>query len=166
MIWLNQNQGTSGRQQMKVVSTASVIGLTALLAVAGGRSISAADQTPTQPQHRQRTETRVRPAPPSHGRQPGGRQQGARYEREQRRFGHPGAPALPGLPAAVPAIVGGILGGIMAQPQPAASPGYPGYYGYAQPAAPPGYWYYCDASGQYYPYVATCASGWRGVRPR
>ena len=177
MIWLTQNQGTSGRRQMKVASAASVIGLAVLLAVAGGRPISAADQTPTQPQqHPQRTKTRVRPAAPSLGRQPGGRQegarheggrqQGARYEREQRRFGRPGAPALPGLPAAVPAIVGGILGGIMAQPQPGAPPGYPSYYGYAQPAAPSGYWYYCDASGQYYPYVATCASRWRGVRPR
>ena len=35
----------------------------------------------------------------------------------------------------------------------------------AAPAAPPGpqYWYYCDATGSYYPYVATCPSGWRPV---
>ncbi len=28
---------------------------------------------------------------------------------------------------------------------------------------PPQYWYYCDAAGGYYPYVPTCASGWRAV---
>lgn len=37
------------------------------------------------------------------------------------------------------------------------------------PAAPvmaapaPQYWYYCDASRTYYPYVATCRGGWRQV---
>lgn len=29
--------------------------------------------------------------------------------------------------------------------------------------APVEYWYYCDASGTYYPYVATCPAGWRRV---
>jgi len=35
----------------------------------------------------------------------------------------------------------------------------------AVPAAPPPaqYWYYCDATGGYYPYVSTCPSGWRAV---
>jgi len=42
-------------------------------------------------------------------------------------------------------------------PQPAPQP--------VLPAAPPPaqYWYYCDASGAYYPYVPTCPSGWRAV---
>jgi hypothetical protein len=34
------------------------------------------------------------------------------------------------------------------------------------PTAPPPqaqYWYYCDAAGAYYPYVASCPSGWRQV---
>ena len=30
-------------------------------------------------------------------------------------------------------------------------------------AAPPQYWYYCDASKGYYPYVTTCPSGWQEV---
>jgi hypothetical protein len=29
--------------------------------------------------------------------------------------------------------------------------------------APAQYWYYCDASKTYYPYVATCPAGWRRV---
>jgi len=36
----------------------------------------------------------------------------------------------------------------------------------APTAAPSGgtqYWYYCDPAGGYYPYVATCPSGWRKV---
>jgi hypothetical protein len=36
------------------------------------------------------------------------------------------------------------------------------------PAPPPlvqGYWYWCDAYRQYYPYVAVCPSGWRAVLP-
>ena len=28
---------------------------------------------------------------------------------------------------------------------------------------PPQYWYYCDAAKGYYPYVASCPSGWRAV---
>lgn len=31
------------------------------------------------------------------------------------------------------------------------------------PQAAPQYWYYCDQSGSYYPYVDSCASGWRQV---
>jgi hypothetical protein len=32
------------------------------------------------------------------------------------------------------------------------------------PAAPsPGYWYFCGASGMYYPYVQNCASSWQPV---
>jgi len=40
---------------------------------------------------------------------------------------------------------------------------------YAQPSAPiqpPSvYWYYCDASQAYYPYVQECPGGWRLVTP-
>ena len=55
---------------------------------------------------------------------------------------------------------------------------YPGYY-YPQPVAHPaqpvtyveqgaapavaGWWYYCDASRTYYPYVKECPSGWQRV---
>jgi hypothetical protein len=59
----------------------------------------------------------------------------------------------------------------------------PAYYPYYPPvvvAAPPapaqyverndqplqsGYWYYCETSRGYYPYVKECASGWRAVPP-
>jgi hypothetical protein len=30
---------------------------------------------------------------------------------------------------------------------------------------PPQYWYYCDASQAYYPYVPQCPGGWRAVSP-
>jgi len=30
-------------------------------------------------------------------------------------------------------------------------------------APPPSFWYYCDASKGYYPYVTTCPSGWQEV---
>jgi hypothetical protein len=33
----------------------------------------------------------------------------------------------------------------------------------APPPPTPQNWYYCDASKGYYPYVPTCASGWRSV---
>jgi hypothetical protein len=59
--------------------------------------------------------------------------------------------AMPGAPAQVQNVIGAILGGIIRPPQ---------------PAMPAGYWYWCDASGQYYPNIATCASGWRPVNPR
>lgn len=37
----------------------------------------------------------------------------------------------------------------------------------AAPAAQPqGYWYYCDESKTYYPYVKECAGGWRRVTPQ
>ena len=51
---------------------------------------------------------------------------------------------------------------------------YPGYY-YPQPvtyveqgaapapAEPAGWWYYCEASRTYYPYVKECPSGWQRV---
>ncbi len=34
------------------------------------------------------------------------------------------------------------------------------------PGMAPGYWYYCDAYRQYYPYVGACPSGWRAVLPQ
>jgi hypothetical protein len=43
---------------------------------------------------------------------------------------------------------------------------------YVQPSAPaaaqpppPSYWYYCDTSQAYYPYVQQCPGGWRPVTP-
>jgi len=45
---------------------------------------------------------------------------------------------------------------------------YPGpVYPYPNPFLPPGavagWWYWCDAYQQYYPYVGACPSGWRAV---
>jgi hypothetical protein len=50
------------------------------------------------------------------------------------------------------------------------------YYPPPQPAAPPvyveridpaesGWWYYCEQSRGYYPYVKECPSGWQRVSP-
>jgi hypothetical protein len=33
----------------------------------------------------------------------------------------------------------------------------------APPPPPTQYWYYCEASGAYYPYVASCPGGWKQV---
>jgi hypothetical protein len=35
--------------------------------------------------------------------------------------------------------------------------------GVVPPAPPTQYWYYCEASRAYYPYVATCPGGWQQV---
>ena len=62
------------------------------------------------------------------------------------------------------------------------APYYPAYYPVpvvVTPPAPPvyversdqaqapqaGYWYYCETSRGYYPYVKECPSGWRAVPP-
>jgi len=57
---------------------------------------------------------------------------------------------------------------------------YPAYYPPAVVVSPPqpvqyverneqplqsGYWYYCETSRGYYPYVKECASGWKAVPP-
>ena len=34
------------------------------------------------------------------------------------------------------------------------------------PSQPSGYWYYCEASKTYYPYVKECPAGWMRVIPR
>ncbi len=43
-------------------------------------------------------------------------------------------------------------------------------YPYPDPYIPPsmaaGYWYWCDAYQQYYPYVGACPSGWRALPPQ
>ncbi len=43
-------------------------------------------------------------------------------------------------------------------------------YPYPNPYVPPGqaagFWYWCDAYQQYYPYVGACPSGWRAVTPQ
>jgi len=36
----------------------------------------------------------------------------------------------------------------------------------AQPQQPAGYWYYCNDSRAYYPYVRDCASAWQRVSPQ
>ena len=35
-----------------------------------------------------------------------------------------------------------------------------------QPQQPSGYWYYCNDSRAYYPYVKECAAGWQRVAPQ
>ncbi len=47
-----------------------------------------------------------------------------------------------------------------------AQPVYPYPEPYLPPGAVPGFWYWCDAYRQYYPYVGACPSGWRAVPPR
>jgi hypothetical protein len=44
---------------------------------------------------------------------------------------------------------------VVAQPAPPATT--------APAAAAPQYWYYCESSKTYYPYVSTCAEGWKAV---
>jgi len=34
-----------------------------------------------------------------------------------------------------------------------------------EPAAPQSYWYYCETSRGYYPYVRECPGGWKAVPP-
>lgn len=36
----------------------------------------------------------------------------------------------------------------------------------ASAATPANYWYYCDASAGYYPYVRECPGGWQRVAPQ
>jgi hypothetical protein len=54
-------------------------------------------------------------------------------------------------------------------PQPVVYPAQPVTYveqGAAPaPAEPAGWWYYCEASRTYYPYVKECPSGWQRVSP-
>jgi len=46
-------------------------------------------------------------------------------------------------------------------------PYYPAPYYPAPSYAPaPGYWYYCPEYRAYYPYVASCPSGWQPVAPQ
>lgn len=44
---------------------------------------------------------------------------------------------------------------------------FPPVYVEQSPSAAPAtnYWYYCDASRRYYPYVTSCPGGWRQVEP-
>lgn len=74
-------------------------------------------------------------------------------------------------------VTGGIWLGyplVYPYPYPYAYP-YPYSYPWAPPVAalgestvpavppPAQYWYYCEATGTYYPYVASCPGGWRPV---
>lgn len=53
-------------------------------------------------------------------------------------------------------------------PMPEATEPPPVYVERADAGAPaqPQPWYYCDASGTYYPYVKECPGGWRAVAPQ
>ena len=65
-------------------------------------------------------------------------------------------------PAALLAITGLAIGAV-AYGQSAA----PVYTAPPRPMPPPnnGNWYYCNSSGQYYPYVRHCPEGWQAVMP-
>lgn len=82
-----------------------------------------------------------------------------------------------------PALVGGVVGYELAYPYPYRYPYYPYYPGpyYPDPyyyppyvvATPPAttvapqqpapVWYYCESQKAYYPYVNSCAEGWKEV---
>lgn len=67
-------------------------------------------------------------------------------------------------PAAILAITGLAIGAAAYSQANAA----PAYIAPPQPVQPPpdsGNWYYCDSSGQYYPYVRHCPEGWLPVMP-
>ena len=71
-----------------------------------------------------------------------------------------------GVPAAVLAITGLAIGAAAYQsyqPRPAYV-----YSAPPQPVTPPpdsGNWYFCNSSGNYYPYVRVCPEGWQPVAP-
>lgn len=83
--------------------------------------------------------------------------------------GHPGFPGHPGFRSRI--IIAPGFGWY---------PGYPYYWDpptvvqeappvYVQPGADtqqPGYWYYCQNSQSYYPYVKECPGGWLTVVPQ
>ncbi len=45
-------------------------------------------------------------------------------------------------------------------------PVYPYPDSYTPPGEMPGWWYWCDAYQEYYPYVTFCPGGWQRVLPR
>jgi hypothetical protein len=143
---------------MKIKSAAgplfSILLALSLIAAAGtpGR---AADQPK---KHKAHAATHSKPAPAlpalhSSGHRPGKSGEGRREVHQGR------LPRSPG--SNVPVIVNSVMG--ILNSLPSATP-------VARPLAspPPGglYWYWCDASRQYYPYAASCPSGWRAVPPR
>lgn len=67
-------------------------------------------------------------------------------------------------PAAILAITGLAIGAA-AYSQANAAPTYVAPPQPMQPPADSGNWYYCDSSGQYYPYVRHCPEGWLPVMP-
>jgi hypothetical protein len=66
-------------------------------------------------------------------------------------------------PAAILAITGLAIGAAAYSQANAA----PVYIAPPRPMPPPPSenWYYCDSSGQYYPYVRNCPEGWQAVMP-
>ena len=70
-------------------------------------------------------------------------------------------------PAAVLAITGLALGAAAySHAQPAPQPVYVAPQPVYTPPAPRGMWYYCNSSGQYYPYTNICPEGWVAVPAR
>jgi hypothetical protein len=63
----------------------------------------------------------------------------------------------------VPALIGGAIVYDLSQPPPVYVQPAPPYApsSVAPPSVP--YWYFCAAANAYYPYVASCPSGWQAV---
>lgn len=103
-------------------------------------------------------------APPAHGRYGGGASHGYRGPAQHHSSSGAGAAllitALFGLTALAVATSGPPV-----PVQPAVVPVYPPSAPVAQ-APQPAYWYYCQDSNTYYPYVQQCAGGWQQVTPQ
>lgn len=67
-------------------------------------------------------------------------------------------------PAALLAITGLAIGAV-AYNQANATPAYVMQPRPVQPPPDSGSWYFCESSGQYYPYTRFCPEGWQAVMP-
>lgn len=68
-------------------------------------------------------------------------------------------------PAAVLAITGLAIGAAAYSNRPAEPTYYVAPPRSAEPPPETGNWYYCESSGQYYPYTRYCPEGWQAVMP-
>lgn len=68
-------------------------------------------------------------------------------------------------PAAVLAITGLAIGAAAYNSRPAEPTYYVTPPRSVEPPMESGYWYYCESSGQYYPYTRYCPGGWQTVMP-
>lgn len=68
-------------------------------------------------------------------------------------------------PAAVLAITGLAIGAAAYNSRPAEPTYYVTPPRSVEPPMGTGYWYYCESSGQYYPYTRYCPGGWQAVLP-